>query len=143
MIKQTRGALNFLIASYKAILKHAVVVAAVASVAVISVANAKTYDLSDDNGYYEIENLYDSATNQYIDRRVIDSKWGNTETLITKTKDPNYDGVRNLYEITNHDGDIRFTNGGTLNVETINVDGGNFYASDTDIVAKIVLLNNN
>ena len=106
MIKQTRGALNFLIASYKAILKHAVVVAAVASVAVISVANAKTYDLSDDNGYYEIENLYDSATNQYIDRRVIDSKWGNTETLITKTKDPNYDGVRNLYEITNHDGDI-------------------------------------
>ena len=143
MIKQTLGALNFLIASYKAILKHAVVVAAVASVAVISVANAKTYDLSDDNGYYEIENLYDSATNQYIDRRVIDSKWGNTETLITKTKDPNYDGVRNLYEITNHDGDIRFTNGGTLNVETINVDGGNFYASDTDIVAKIVLLNNN
>ncbi|MDY5995363.1 MAG: hypothetical protein SPJ14_09055 [Succinivibrio sp.] len=143
MIKQTRGALNFLIASYKAILKHAVVVAAVASVAVISVANAKTYDLSDDNGYYEIENLYDSATNQYIDRRVIDSKWGNTETLITKTKDPNYDGVRNLYEITNHDGDIRFTNGGKLNVETINVDGGNFYASDTDIVAKIVLLNNN
>ena len=80
---------------------------------------------------------------QYIDRRVIDSKWGNTETLITKTKDPNYDGVRNLYEITNHDGDIRFTNGGKLNVETINVDGGNFYASDTDIVAKIVLLNNN
>ena len=52
MIKQTRGALNFLIASYKAILKHAVVVAAVASAAVISVANAKTYDLSDDNGYF-------------------------------------------------------------------------------------------
>ena len=48
MIKQTRGALNFLIASYKAILKHAVVVAAVASAAVVSVANAKTYDLSDD-----------------------------------------------------------------------------------------------
>ena len=48
MIKQTRGALNFLIASYKAIIKHSVVFAAVASAAVVSVANAKTYDLSDD-----------------------------------------------------------------------------------------------
>lgn len=49
MIKQTRGALSFLIASYKAILKHSVVFAAVVSAAiVVSVANAKTYDLSDD-----------------------------------------------------------------------------------------------
>lgn len=48
MIKQTRGALSFLIASYKAILKHSVVFAAVASAAIVSVANAKTYDLSDD-----------------------------------------------------------------------------------------------
>ena len=48
MIKQTRCALSFLIASYKAILKHSVVFAAVALEAVVSAANAKHYDLSDD-----------------------------------------------------------------------------------------------
>lgn len=45
--------LSFLIASYKAILKHSVVFVAVASAAtvVVSVANAKTYDLSDDSTF--------------------------------------------------------------------------------------------
>ncbi len=143
MIKQTRGALNFLIASYKAILKHAVLATALSSVAMVSIANAKTYDLSDDNGYYEIEQFYDFDSKQNLDQRVIDGGWGNTDTHITKTNDPNYDGVRNLYRIINNDGNMIFTNGGNLNVDTIFVQGGNLDASNTDIVAKSVFLDNN
>ena len=86
MIKQTRGALNFLIASYKAILKHAVVVAAVASAAFVSAANAKTYDLSNDS-------TFNSASVSIIDDN------DGTDTTITKTLNPNYDGTRDIYSM--------------------------------------------
>lgn len=83
MIKQTRGALSFLIASYKAILKHSVVFA---SVAVVSVANAKTYDLSDDS-------TFNSALVSIIDEN------DGTDTIINKTINPNYTGTRDIYSL--------------------------------------------
>lgn len=89
MIKQTRGALSFLIASYKAILKHSVVFAAVASattVVVVSVANAKTYDLSDDS-------TFNSALVSIIDENE------GTDTIINKTINPNYTGTRDIYSL--------------------------------------------
>lgn len=89
MIKQTRGALSFLIASYKAILKHSVVFAAVASAAVVvvvSVANAKTYDLSDDS-------TFNSALVSIIDEN------DGTDTIINKTINPNYTGTRDIYSL--------------------------------------------
>mgnify|MGYP006955104611 CR=1 FL=1 len=86
MIKQTRGALSFLIASYKAILKHSVVFVAVASVAVVSVANAKTYDLSDDS-------TFNSALVSIIDEN------DGTDTIINKTINPNYTGTRDSYSL--------------------------------------------
>ena len=85
MIKQTRCALSFLIASYKAILKHSVVFAAVAS-AVVSVANAKTYDLSDDS-------TFNSALVSIIDEN------DGTDTIINKTINPNYTGTRDIYSL--------------------------------------------
>ena len=87
MIKQTRGALSFLIASYKAILKHSVVFVAVASAAVVvSVANAKTYDLSDDS-------TFNSASVSIIDEN------DGTDTIINKTINPNYTGTRDIYSL--------------------------------------------
>lgn len=87
MIKQTRGALSFLIASYKAILKHSVVFAAVASAAVVvSVANAKTYDLSDDS-------TFNSALVSIIDEN------DGTDTIINKTINPNYTCTRDIYSL--------------------------------------------
>lgn len=86
MIKQTRGALSFLIASYKAILKHSVVFEAVASVAVVLVANAKTYDLSDDS-------TFNSALVSIIDEN------DGTDTIINKTINSNYTGTRDIYSL--------------------------------------------
>ncbi|MCI6345730.1 MAG: hypothetical protein PUD95_10225 [Succinatimonas sp.] len=103
MIKQTRGALSFLIASYKAILKHSVVLAAVASAAVVSVANAKTYDLSDDS-------TFNSASVSIIDEN------DGTDTIINKTINPNYTGTRAFYSLVFQKGNMKFTNGGKLNV---------------------------
>lgn len=124
MIKQTRGALNFLIASYKAILKHAVVVAAVASAAVISVANAKTYDLSDDNGYF--------SQDQNGLKQIIDDA-NDADTTISKTQNPNFNDFRSLDLIQNSDSNMKFTNGGKLNVGAIALLGGRFDASGTQI----------
>lgn len=88
MIKQTRGALSFLIAFYKVILKHSVVFAAVASATtvVVSVANAKTYDLSDDS-------TFNSALVSIIDEN------DGTDTIINKTINPNYTGTRDIYSL--------------------------------------------
>ena len=130
MIKQTRGALNFLIASYKAILKHAVVVAAVASAAVFSVANAKTYDLSDDS-------TFNSASVSIIDDN------DGTDTIITKTLNPNYSGTRDIYSLAVQKGNMKFTNGGKLNItQQLVLSGGSLDASNTDIVTRILLMNN-
>ena len=130
MIKQTRGALNFLIASYKAILKHVVVVAAVASAAVVSVANAKTYDLSDDS-------TFNSASVSIIDDN------DGTDTIITKTLNPNYSGTRDIYSLAVQKGNMKFTNGGKLNItQQLVLSGGSLDASNTDIVTRILLMNN-
>ena len=135
MIKQTRGALNFLIASYKAILKHAVVVAAVASAAVVSVANAKTYDLSDDNGYY----TPDQKTHFF--KEIADDNDG-SDTTITKTLDPNYDGTRDVDYLKNRQGNMTFKDGGKLNVNlSLVLEGGTFDASNTSIVATYLNTN--
>lgn len=93
MIKQTRGALNFLIASYKAVLKHAVLAVALTSAAAVSSANAKTYDLSDDNNYYTLDQ------NLNFLKEITDDDDG-TDTTITKTLNPNYDGQRTISKHT-------------------------------------------
>lgn len=133
MIKQTRGALNFLIASYKAILKHAVVVAAVASAAsaaFVSAANAKTYDLSNDS-------TFNSASVSIIDDN------DGTDTTITKTLNPNYDGTRDIYSLVVQSGNMKFTNGGKLNVtQQVVLSGGSLDASNTDIVTPLLFMNN-
>ena len=130
MIKQTLGALNFLIASYKAILKHSVVLAAVASAAVVSVANAKTYDLSDDS-------TFNSASVSIIDDN------DGTDTTITKTLNPNYDGTRDIYSLVVQSGNMKFTNGGKLNViQQVVLSGGSLDASNTDIVMPLLFMNN-
>ena len=130
MIKQTRGALSFLIASYKAILKHSVVLAAVASAAVVSVANAKTYDLSNDS-------TFNSASVSIIDDN------DGTDTTITKTLNPNYDGTRDIYSLVVQSGNMKFTNGGKLNViQQVVLSGGSLDASNTDIVTPLLFMNN-
>lgn len=130
MIKQTHGALNFLIASYKAILKHAVVVAAVASVAFVSAANAKTYDLSNDS-------TFNSASVSIIDDN------DGTDTTITKTLNPNYDGTRDIYSLVVQSGNMKFTNGGKLNVtQQVVLSGGSLDASNTNIVTPLLFMNN-
>ena len=130
MIKQTRGALNFLIASYKAILKHAVLATALSSVAIVSTANAKTYDLSDDNSYF----TKDSVGNPEI----IDDA-NDDETIISKTKDPSFDGERNIIFLTNNSSKMKFTDGGKLNVkEYVQIKGESFDATNTEITAKTV-----
>ena len=130
MIKQTRGALNFLIASYKAILKHAVVVAAVASAAFVSAANAKTYDLSNDS-------TFNSASVSIIDDN------DGTDTTITKTLNPNYDGTRDIYSLVVQSGNMKFTNGGKLNVtQQVVLSGGSLDASNTNIVTPLLFMNN-
>ena len=130
MIKQTRGALKFLIASYKAILKHAVVVAAVASAAFVSAANAKTYDLSTDS-------TFNSASVSIIDDN------DGTDTTITKTLNPNYDGTRDIYSLVVQSGNMKFTNGGKLNVtQQVVLSGGSLDASNTNIVTPLLFMNN-
>ena len=130
MIKQTRCALSFLIASYKAILKHAVVVAAVASAAVVSVANAKTYDLSDDS-------TFNSALVSIIDEN------DGTDTIINKTINPNYTGTRDIYSLVVKKGNMKFTNGGKLNVtQQVVLSCGSLDESNTDIVTALLFMNN-
>lgn len=129
MIKQTRSALSFLIASYKAILKHSVVFAAVAS-AVVSVANAKTYDLSDDS-------TFNSALVSIIDEN------DGTDTIINKTINPNYTGARDIYSLVVKKGNMKFTNGGKLNVtQQVVLSGGSLDESNTDIVTALLFMNN-
>lgn len=123
MIKQTRGALSFLIASYKAILKHSVVFAAVAS-AVVSVANAKTIDLSDDT-------YFTSASVDIADDR------DGSDTLVTIT-DPNFNGTRTVGEIYNSNGNMSFDNGGKINSQSVALAGGTFDATGTSITANIL-----
>lgn len=70
-MKQTRGAINLLIASYKGVLKNALI-ASMATITLSGAANAKTIDLSDDTYF----------TSSSVD--ITDDRDG-SDTLITIT----------------------------------------------------------
>ncbi len=129
MIKQTRGALNFLIASYKAILKHAVVVTTFASVSAFSSVNAATYNLGSDTQYYKLDR--DSYWKEIADDN------DGSDTIINN--DPYYGDVREINFIRNYQGNMKFTNGGNLSViGGIYLFGESFDASNTYIIANYI-----
>ena len=129
MIKQTRGALNFLIASYKAILKHAVVVTTFASVSAFSSVNAATYNLGSDTQYYKLDR--DSYWKEIADDN------DGSDTIINN--DPYYGDVREINFIRNYQGNMKFTNGGNLSViGGIYLFGESFNASNTYIIANYI-----
>lgn len=122
-MKQTRGAINFLIASYKGVLKNALI-ASMATVALSGVANAKTIDLSDDT-------YFTSASVDIADDR------DGSDTLVTIT-DPNFNGTRTVGEIYNSNGNMSFDNGGKINTQSVALAGGTFDATGTSITANIL-----
>ena len=129
MIKQTRGALNFLIASYKAILKHAVVVTTFAPVSAFSSVNAATYNLGSDTQYYKLDR--DSYWKEIADDN------DGSDTIINN--DPYYGDVREINFIRNYQGNMKFTNGGNLSViGGIYLFGESFDASNTYIIANYI-----
>lgn len=122
-MKQTRGAINLLIASYKGVLKNALI-ASMATVALSGVANAKTIDLSDDT-------YFTSASVDIADDR------DGSDTLVTIT-DPNFNGTRTVGEIYNSNGNMSFDNGGKINTQSVALAGGTFDATGTSITANIL-----
>ena len=122
-MKQTRGAINLLIASYKGVLKNALI-ASMATVALSGVANAKTIDLSDDT-------YFTSASVDIADDR------DGSDTLVTIT-DPNFNGTRIVGEIYNSNGNMSFDNGGKINTQSVALAGGTFDATGTSITANIL-----
>lgn len=122
-MKQTRGAINLLIASYKGVLKNALI-ASMATVALSGVANAKTIDLSDDT-------YFTSASVDIADDR------DGSDTLVTIT-DPNFNGTRTVGEIYNSNGNMSFDNGGKINSQSVALAGGTFDATGTSITANIL-----
>ena len=122
-MKQTRGAINFLIASYKGVLKNALI-ASMATIALSGVANAKTIDLSDDT-------YFTSASVDIADDR------DGSDTLVTIT-DPNFNGTRTVGEIYNSNGNMSFDNGGKINTQSVALAGGTFDATGTSITANIL-----
>lgn len=131
MIKQTRGALSFLIASYKAILKHSVVFAAVASAAVVSVANAKTIDLSDDSLF----------SDPVLANNNIEDDNDGSDTLVTIASNPNYNDVREVYWLSNNQGNMSFDKGGKILAKAVDLSGGTFKAEGTTIDTEILNIN--
>lgn len=122
-MKQTRGAINLLIASYKGVLKNALI-ASMATVALSGVANAKTIDLSDDT-------YFTSASVDIADDR------DGSDTLVTIT-DQNFNGTRTVGEIYNSNGNMSFDNGGKINTQSVALAGGTFDATGTSITANIL-----
>lgn len=122
-MKQTRGAINLLIASYKGVLKNALI-ASMATVALSGAANAKTIDLSDDT-------YFTSASVDIADDR------DGSDTLVTIT-DPNFNGTRTVGEIYNSNGNMSFDNGGKINTQSVALAGGTFDATGTSITANIL-----
>lgn len=125
MIKQTRGALNFLIASYKAILKHAALATALASVAMVSTANAKTYDLSDDS-------LFSDPVLSNIN---IEDDNDGSDTLVTIASNPSFDSARTVYFLSNHQGNMTIDKGAKINAISVDLYGGTFDAQNSSIMA--------
>ncbi len=122
-MKQTRGAINFLIASYKGVLKNALI-ASMATVVLSGAANAKTIDLSDDTYF----------TSSSVD--ITDDRDG-SDTLITIT-DSNFNDTRTVGEIYNSNGNMSFDKGGKINAQSVSLAGGTFDATGTSITANIL-----
>lgn len=122
-MKQTRGAINFLIASYKGVLKNALI-ASMATVALSGSANAKTIDLSDD-AYF---------TSSSVD--ITDDRDG-SDTLITIT-DSNFNDTRTVGKIYNSNGNMSFDKGGKINAQLVALSGGTFDATGTSISANFL-----
>lgn len=122
-MKQTRGAINFLIASYKGVLKNALI-ASMATVALSGSANAKTIDLSDD-AYF---------TSSSVD--ITDDRDG-SDTLVTIT-DSNFNDTRTVGKIYNSNGNMSFDKGGKITAQLVALAGGTFDATGTSITANIL-----
>ena len=118
-MKQTRGAINLLIASYKGVLKNALI-ASMATVALSGVANAKTIDLSDDT-------YFTSASVDITDDR------DGSDTLVTIVNDPDFDGVRDIVWLSNNQGNMTFDKGGNISSIAVSLVDGKFDGSGTDI----------
>lgn len=122
-MKQTRGAINLLIASYKGVLKNALI-ASMATITLSGAANAKTIDLSDDTYF----------TSSSVD--ITDDRDG-SDTLITIT-DSNFNDTRTVGEIYNSNGNMSFDKGGKINAQSVALAGGTFDATGTSITANIL-----
>ncbi|MDY6247216.1 MAG: autotransporter outer membrane beta-barrel domain-containing protein [Succinivibrio sp.] len=122
-MKQTRGAINLLIASYKGVLKNALI-ASMTTVALSGVANAKTIDLSDDS-------YFTSASVDITDDR------DGSDTLVTIT-DSSFNDTRTVGEIYNSNGKMSFDKGGKINAQSVALVGGTFDATGTSITANIL-----
>lgn len=122
-MKQTRGAINLLIASYKGVLKNALI-ASMATITLSGAANAKTIDLSDDTYF----------TSSSVD--ITDNRDG-SDTLITIT-DSNFNDTRTVGEIYNSNGNMSFDKGGKINAQSVSLAGGTFDATGTSITANIL-----
>lgn len=122
-MKQTRGAINLLIASYKGVLKNALI-ASMATITLSDAANAKTIDLSDDTYF----------TSSSVD--ITDDRDG-SDTLITIT-DSNFNDTRTVGEIYNSNGNMSFDKGGKINAQSVSLAGGTFDATGTSITANIL-----
>ena len=122
-MKQTRGAINLLIASYKGVLKNALI-ASMTTVALSGVANAKTIDLSDDT-------YFTSASVDITDDR------DGSDTLVTIT-DSSFNDTRTVGEIYNSNGKMSFDKGGKINAQSVALVGGTFDATGTSITANIL-----
>lgn len=122
-MKQTRGAINLLIASYKGVLKNALI-ASMATITLSGAANAKTIDLSDDTYF----------TSSSVD--ITDDRDG-SDTLITIT-DSNFNDTRTVGEIYNSNGNMSFDKGGKINTQSVALAGGTFDATGTSITANIL-----
>lgn len=95
----------------------------------MSTANAKTYDLSDDNGYYS---LALSGKKQIIDDA------NDADVIINKIANPDFNDYRNLDLLQNNNSYMSFENGGKLNVSKLYLFGGNFDASGTEIISPMI-----
>lgn len=122
-MKQTRGAINFLIASYKGVLKNALI-ASMATVVISGAANAKTIDLSDDT-------FFTSASVDITDDR------DGSDTLVTIT-DSNFNDTRTVGKIYNSNGNMSFDKGGKINAQLVALSGGTFDATGTSITANFL-----
>lgn len=122
-MKQTRGAINLLIASYKGVLKNALI-ASMATITLSGAANAKTIDLSDDT-YFTSSSV------------VITDDRDGSDTLITIT-DSNFNDTRTVGEIYNSNGNMSFDKGGKINAQSVSLAGGTFDATGTSITANIL-----